>query len=119
MNSAAKAGRDVGFRPSEDDVGGDEKKNSDDGQAEQIATRDGDAMSAEGAEAKHEQACGGEAKRSHQQRGEVLNRDAYGKVGGAPEDVNQCKGDDDVQPSGRVGSHGIEFNFISFGARHR
>ncbi len=88
---------DVGFRPAEDDIGGDEEKDSDDGQAEQIAARNVDAVSAEGAEAEHEQAGGGEAKRAHEEWGEVLDGDADGQIGGAPEDVNQCKGDDDVR----------------------
>ena len=122
-----QAGGNVGFRPPQHDVGGDEEKDSDDGQAQQIAARDEDAMSAEAAEAEHEQARRGEAQRAHQQRSEMLDRDADGQVGGAPEDVNQSEGDDGVQPSGRVGgSHGagsmgkirgINSNVSGFGKR--
>lgn len=75
-----KAGRDVGFRPSEDDVGGDQKQDSDDGEAEEIAARDEDLVAGDGAKAEHKQAGGGEAKASHDERGEVVNRESNGKI---------------------------------------
>ena len=68
-----------------------------------------------GAESQHEQASNGEPNASHDEWGEVLNGDADGEIGGAPEDVNQCKGDDDVEPPGRINrSHGIVLTLSGF-----
>ena len=73
-----QAGGDVGLRPSQDGVGGDEEKDSDEGQAQQVAARHPDAMSVEAAEAEHEQARRGVAQPDHQERSEMLDRDADG-----------------------------------------
>jgi len=103
-----EAGGDVDFRPSHDDVGGDEEEESDDAEAEEIAQGDGDTVSAEGAEGEHEKTGGGETEGSHDERREVLDGEADGEVGGSPEDVDQCECDDDLQPPWcRDGSHGI------------
>ncbi len=112
---SGETGGDVGFRPSQYDVGGDEEKDSDDGEANEITTGDGNAVPAKRPDAEHEQAGDGEAESSHDEGSEVINGDSNGEVGGAPEDIYKRESDDDVQPSGRIGeSHGIAFNFIRF-----